>query len=194
MNAHPNPLRGRLVAGLVGAVAALTLAVVLLAVTPAAYAADGAFDAKVLYPAGDQPQAVAIADFNGDGHPDLAVAASVSNSVSNSVAILLGAGGGAAKAVYRFGHALEGYGEPCFVNSTINSRGLAGLRCCDVVHGATRAQGRSEQSATGRCFDRRRRPGSPSPLVDRRRTPPGFLSWAVVHETKRSRLHQNLGA
>jgi hypothetical protein len=90
MNAHPNPLRGRLVAGLVGAVAALTLAVVPLVVTPAAYAADGAFDAKVLYPAGDQPQAVAIADFNGDGHPDLAVAA----SVSNSVAILLGAANG----------------------------------------------------------------------------------------------------
>lgn len=37
---------------------------------------DGTFQQPVVYPAGDQPRVVAIADLNGDGAPDLAVACS----------------------------------------------------------------------------------------------------------------------
>src|SRR5882724_11933208 len=46
--------------------------------------------ARTDYPAGAQPAAVVIADFNGDGKADLAVA----NFGSNNVSILLGNGSG----------------------------------------------------------------------------------------------------
>ncbi len=46
--------------------------------------------ARTDYPAGAQPAAVVIADFNGDGKADLAVA----NFGSNNVSILLGNGNG----------------------------------------------------------------------------------------------------
>ena len=35
---------------------------------------DGTFRSAVLYPAGGQPEAVVVADFNGDGKLDLAIA------------------------------------------------------------------------------------------------------------------------
>jgi Big-like domain-containing protein/VCBS repeat protein/FG-GAP repeat protein len=50
----------------------------------------GQFSDAPQYTVGTNPQAVAIADFNGDGIPDLAVV----NTASNSVSILLGNGDG----------------------------------------------------------------------------------------------------
>src|SRR5437762_1688878 len=51
---------------------------------------DGTFQARADAVAGDAPRGFAAADFNGDGTLDLAVA----NSQSNTVSVLLGAGGG----------------------------------------------------------------------------------------------------
>jgi hypothetical protein len=51
---------------------------------------DGTFQPAVNYPTALGPESVAIADVNGDGKPDIAVAAGASNSVS----ILLGNGNG----------------------------------------------------------------------------------------------------
>jgi hypothetical protein len=52
---------------------------------------NGAFGAKTDFVTGSGPTSVAIADLNGDGHPDLAAA----NSYSNTVSVLLGDGTGA---------------------------------------------------------------------------------------------------
>jgi len=60
-----------------------------------AAAGDGTFGAKTDYTAGSVPIAVAIADVNGDGTPDLAVA----NYTGTSVSILLGAGGAKMKEI-----------------------------------------------------------------------------------------------
>lgn len=54
------------------------------AVPPGARALS--FSAPANFPAGDDPHAVGVGDFNGDGRPDLAVA----NDASNDVSILLG--------------------------------------------------------------------------------------------------------
>ena len=55
---------------------------------------DGTFGPAVRYSSGgSQPYAVAVADLNGDGRPDLAVA----NALSSSIAVLLGDGDGTFK-------------------------------------------------------------------------------------------------
>jgi hypothetical protein len=59
---------------------------------------DGTFGTPVSYTAGQQPQGVAVADFNGDGIPDLAVANTGSTGGTGSALLLLGTGGGAFKA------------------------------------------------------------------------------------------------
>lgn len=51
---------------------------------------DGTFGSPMPYPVESGPLAVAIADFDGDGNPDLAVA----NGVSNTVSLLRGNGDG----------------------------------------------------------------------------------------------------
>ena len=51
---------------------------------------NGSFGAPFSYPTGPSPYAVVVADFNGDGNPDLAVASGDGNSVS----VLLGRGDG----------------------------------------------------------------------------------------------------
>ena len=57
---------------------------------------DGTFQAATTYTAGTNPYWVAVADFNGDGHPDLAVANLGDQTVigPGSVSILLGKGDG----------------------------------------------------------------------------------------------------
>jgi FG-GAP-like repeat/Bacterial pre-peptidase C-terminal domain len=54
---------------------------------------DGTFQAPVHYGVGSFPIALLVADFNGDGHADVAVV----NNFSNSVSILLGNGDGSLK-------------------------------------------------------------------------------------------------
>ena len=51
---------------------------------------DGTFQPAVNYPAGDEPNYIAVGDFNGDGKLDLAVA----NSAADNVSVLLGNGDG----------------------------------------------------------------------------------------------------
>jgi VCBS repeat protein/List-Bact-rpt repeat protein/FG-GAP repeat protein len=51
---------------------------------------DGTFATDVVYPVGSNPDSVAIADFNGDSHPDLATA----NSGDSVISILLNKGDG----------------------------------------------------------------------------------------------------
>jgi len=51
---------------------------------------DGTFQAAVNYDAGAAPVSLGVADFNGDGKPDLAVA----NYNSTNVSVLLGQGDG----------------------------------------------------------------------------------------------------
>src|SRR5262249_12653842 len=51
---------------------------------------DGSFQSAANFPTGKDPFSVAVADLNGDGKQDLAIA----NSVSNSVSVLLGNGNG----------------------------------------------------------------------------------------------------
>src|SRR5205814_1174352 len=50
----------------------------------------GTFGTARSVPTGSQPNSIAVADFNGDGKPDLVT----SNSDSNNLGILLGTGGG----------------------------------------------------------------------------------------------------
>ena len=75
-------LWGLLVSGV--AVWALVLTV------PAAAGAASLFGSQSTYAVGSAPQALAVGDFDGDGHPDLAVA----NYNSNTVSVLLGNGDG----------------------------------------------------------------------------------------------------
>src|SRR5208337_3373548 len=49
---------------------------------------DGTFHPQQTYPVGADPQGIAVADFNGDGHADLAV----TNQADNTVSVLLGTG------------------------------------------------------------------------------------------------------
>jgi hypothetical protein len=51
---------------------------------------DGTFAPQVTYPVGSLPESVAVGDFTGDGHLDLAVA----NDGDNTVSVLLGRGDG----------------------------------------------------------------------------------------------------
>lgn len=56
------------------------------------------FASPVSYSVGASPSAAVVADFNGDGHPDIAVA----NSGSGNVSILLGNGDGTFRPAVNF--------------------------------------------------------------------------------------------
>ena len=82
-------------------------------------AAPGVFDAPVNYGVGDEPGAVAVGDFNGDGIPDLAVsyeedAPSSLNPAAGYVAILLGSSSspGTFAAAVSYGVGSDQYAEP----------------------------------------------------------------------------------
>jgi len=60
--------------------------------------ANGTFQARVNYAAGDGPRSVAVGDFNADGRPDLAVA----NEYSDNVSILLGNANGTFQAAVNY--------------------------------------------------------------------------------------------
>ena len=70
-------------------VAAMPLMLVLSALNPNPAEADPLFGGSLSFDVGFQPECVAIADFNGDGIPDLATA-----NRSGSVSVLLGNGNG----------------------------------------------------------------------------------------------------
>ncbi len=55
------------------------------------FAIEGIFESRVDYPVQSVPLSVTVADFNGDGRQDLAVA----NSMSDSISILINDGDGA---------------------------------------------------------------------------------------------------
>jgi hypothetical protein len=59
---------------------------------------DGTFQLAQNFPTGQKPYAVAVADVNGDGHPDIITA----NYASNTVSVLLGNGDGTFKAAQNF--------------------------------------------------------------------------------------------
>ena len=55
---------------------------------------DGTFQPKVDYAAGANPGSVAIADLNGDAHPDVAVANTPGNSLTHTISVWFGNGDG----------------------------------------------------------------------------------------------------
>jgi Bacterial Ig domain/FG-GAP-like repeat len=73
-------------AGLMAGAATLAVALAL----PAGALAQPSFDDPANYAVGDQPLSVATGDFNGDALPDMAV----TNTLGDSVSVLLGKGGG----------------------------------------------------------------------------------------------------
>src|ERR1700687_303450 len=66
-------------------------------------AGDGTFQPSAEYVVGNSPVAVAIADFNGDGHLDLATA----NSADGTVTVTLGNGDGTFQAAQYYRARLE---------------------------------------------------------------------------------------
>src|SRR5262245_26237168 len=77
------------------------LASVLLAVLSLGYSLRGLaleFASPVSYPVGASPSAAVVADFNRDGHPDIAVA----NSGSGNVSVLLNNGDGTFRPAVNF--------------------------------------------------------------------------------------------
>jgi FG-GAP-like repeat len=60
--------------------------------------AQASFDGPRDYVVGSEPESVAIGDFNGDGHPDVAAA----NFQSNNISILLQNSGGGFKSAVNY--------------------------------------------------------------------------------------------
>jgi hypothetical protein len=85
---------------------------------------DGTFGTVALprqdFPAGTNPTSIAVADYNVDGHPDLAVTA----QGDNSVALLLGAGGGLFSTYFEL--ALQNAPDSC-VTADFNADGIPDL-------------------------------------------------------------------
>jgi uncharacterized protein (TIGR03437 family) len=120
---------------------------------------DGTFQTAVTYNAGNKPQSIAIADFNGDGFADLAV----TNFIPWTVSVLLNHGDGTFGAPSAFGAGngtsfitvgdLNGDGKPDLVTANggssnisvlLNNCSCSGGSCVSIssaVHGASFAAG-----------------------------------------------------
>src|SRR5262245_20458086 len=78
------------------------------------------FASPVSYPVGASPKAVVVADFNGDGKPDIAVA----NAGSGNVSILIGNGDGTFRPALTFD---TGVGYTSIAVSDVNNDGVPDL-------------------------------------------------------------------
>jgi hypothetical protein len=84
------------------------------------------FSAPVSYAAGTYPGSIAVADFNGDGTPDLAIA----NAFSSTLTILLGRGDG----TFALGIPVQTGGEPLAVAAgDLNGDGKIDLAVADFI-------------------------------------------------------------
>lgn len=90
---------------------------------------DGTFQAPLPYLAASFPFALAVADFNGDGKPDLAVANSGTGGCGNSVSVLLGKGDGTFMPAVNFG---AGTGPSAIAAADLNGDHLLDLVVADV--------------------------------------------------------------
>jgi hypothetical protein len=89
---------------------------------------DGTFSAGTSVTAGTGPNTAAIADWNQDGRPDIAVA---SNNTANSTSILLGLGNGTFEAPQTFA---TGGGNPAAIAvNDFNEDGVPDLLACNRV-------------------------------------------------------------
>jgi hypothetical protein len=86
---------------------------------------DGTFQPAQGYAAGFRPFAVAVGDFNGDGHPDLAVA----NIGDGTVSVLLGKGEGTFQAAHNY---TAGSSPTSVAVGDFNSDGRPDLAVADV--------------------------------------------------------------
>jgi hypothetical protein len=89
---------------------------------------DGTFRAPVSYPAGDEPFAVAVGDFNLDGKLDLIVA-DVGTSSGNTVNLLLGNGDGTFHAAAPY---TVGTGASSVAVADLNSDGLLDVAVANI--------------------------------------------------------------
>jgi hypothetical protein len=80
----------------------LAIGLVILLAAAASFAQNISFGFATNFAVGDEPRSVAIADFNGDGNLDLAVANSYPSPSGQSVSILLGDGTGSFGAATNF--------------------------------------------------------------------------------------------
>ena len=104
------------------------LALALLVLGTATMPADAGFLTAPTYPAGSQPIAVAVGDFNGDGIPDLAVANNGWPGLG-ALSILLGNGDGTFQAPLTYGLDIEPYS---ITVADFNGDGLPDLLLTDL--------------------------------------------------------------
>ncbi len=88
---------------------------------------DGSFKTAQSFGAGGDPTSVTVADFNGDGVPDLAVA----NYYTNNVSVLLGNGDGSFQAPRSFG---AGHNPSSLAVGDFNGDGMPDLAVTDDVY------------------------------------------------------------
>jgi hypothetical protein len=87
---------------------------------------DGTFQAAVNYPVGAGPSGVAVADFNGDGKVDLAVA----NRMTSNISVLLGNGDGTFQTAVNTVASLSPVG---LATGDVNGDGKADLVVCALA-------------------------------------------------------------
>jgi hypothetical protein len=87
---------------------------------------DGTLAEPVHYQAGENPSDVALADFNGDGHPDIAAA----NASSNDVSLLMGNGDGTFQEAVNYANSV---GTFSFLAMDISAGDLTGDGTADLA-------------------------------------------------------------